>query len=107
MTAGEVQKSNNNAIHVKYTDKFADKLPTFLMGAGTLAAALTWNDFSRSALEHYYPKDKDGKMTVKAKFVYALIFTLIIVGIIVLIELLSDGFKETFGSKSTNLNLTS
>ena len=103
MTASEEQKPEEKAIHIKYTNRFADKLPTFILGAGTLATALTWNDFSKTALEHYFPKDKNGNLTLKAKFIYAIILTFVIVGIIVLIEILSEKVKENFNGSPTSI----
>jgi hypothetical protein len=48
----------------------------YIIGAFGLVAALAWNDAIKSLINHLFPLDKD---SVPAKFIYAIIITIIVV----------------------------
>ena len=64
----------------------------YITGAFGVVAGLAWNDFVKALIQHFFPLSKD---TLVAKLLYALLMTVVVVGItIYLSRLLKGGKKE-------------
>ena len=73
----------------KLQQEFRERISGYIIGAFGLVASLAWNDAITSLIEKVFPFGKD---TVIAKFVYALVMTIILVIIAVyLVKLLKRG----------------
>jgi uncharacterized membrane protein len=59
------------------------KILTFVGGAFGLVAGLAWNDAVKELIQYLYPLQTN---TVRAKFIYAILITLIVVLIITYLE---------------------
>lgn len=64
---------------------------TYIIGGFGLVAGLAWNDAIKSLIEYFFPKDGN---SVSAKFIYAVIVTLIVVLIGIYVTNLLDKKKE-------------
>ena len=67
----------------KFREELRSKILTFVGGAFGLVAGLAWNDAVKELILYLYPAATD---TVMAKFVYAILITIIVVIIIENIE---------------------
>ena len=56
--------------------EFSDRIIGFIVGALSLVAGLAWNDAIKALLDYLFPLQKDG---ILAKFVYAVIISLVVV----------------------------
>ncbi len=69
--------------------EFRERISGYIIGAFGLVASLAWNDAISSLIEKFFPLGKD---TVIAKFIYALVMTVILVVVAVyLVKLLKRG----------------
>jgi hypothetical protein len=62
--------------------EFRKQLAAILLGAFGLIAALAWNDAFNALIDHIFPS---GISSLWAKFIYAAVFTLVVVLVSVLI----------------------
>ena len=70
----------------KLQKEFRERISGYVIGAFGLVASLAWNDAISSLIEKVFPLGKD---TVVAKFIYALVMTVVLVIIAVyLVKLL-------------------
>lgn len=53
-----------------------NKIAGYMITAFSLVAGLAWNDAIKSFIEYYFPLEKNSLL---AKFIYALVFTMIVV----------------------------
>ena len=67
----------------KFREELRSKILTFVGGAFGLVAGLAWNDAVKELILYLYPAATD---TVMAKFVYAILITIIVVIIITYLE---------------------
>ena len=67
----------------KFREELRSKILTFVSGAFGLVAGLAWNDAVKELILYLYPAATD---TVMAKFVYAILITIIVVIIITYLE---------------------
>ena len=73
----------------KLQKEFRERISGYIIGAFGLVASLAWNDAITNLIEKIFPLGKD---TVIAKFIYALVMTIILVVIAVyLVRLLKRG----------------
>lgn len=68
-----------------------EKLVTYLGAAFGLVAGLAWNDAVKALIEFFFPLDRNG---VTAKFVYALIVTLVLVIVTIVLQRIIRQKKE-------------
>lgn len=76
-------------------DEITSKTVGYIVTALGLVAGLAWNDAVKSTIEYFFPAQQNG---LKAKFIYAVIITLVVVLISVyLAKILSrgNGAKKT------------
>lgn len=57
-------------------NELRDKTVKYITAGLGLVAGLAWNDAIKSAIEYFFPQDQN---SLKAKLIYALIITLIVV----------------------------
>ena len=82
---------SKNDIYNNFTATLGDKLPTFMISAAGLAAGLAWNDAFKAGINELPLSQGDN---TRAKFIYAIVLTIIIVLIIVLIEYIKSRFID-------------
>jgi len=75
----------------KFQEELRKRTFGYITTAFGLVAGLAWNEAIKAVIENFFPMDKNGMI---AKFVYAIVITIILVIISVYI-LKSDKAKET------------
>lgn len=75
---------------MKLTQEFKRQITTLIFGAFSLVAALAWNDAIRSLIEVIYPSSQNG---LSAKFIYALIITIVVVIVSIVVSILNEEKK--------------
>jgi len=65
----------------------------YILTAFGLVAGLAWNDAVKSFIEHVFPADQTGN-TLKAKFIYAVIITTVVVLVSAYLSRLSRKNKD-------------
>ena len=60
----------------KVKSEVQNKTIKYIVGAFGLVAGLAWNDAIKAFIEYFFPQDQNG---LKAKFIYALVITCIVV----------------------------
>ena len=85
---GSIPGSPTNLIFFmnKLRTEFRERISGYVIGAFGLVASLAWNDAISAMIEKFFPLGKD---TIIAKFIYALVMTVVLVIIAVyLVKLL-------------------
>ena len=80
----------------KLHKEFRERISGYIIGAFGLVASLAWNDAITALIEKIFPLGKD---TVVAKFIYALLITVILVVIAVYMVKLLKEENESTGKK--------
>lgn len=82
------------------TVEMADRLPTLIIGALTLVAALAWNDSIKTLIDYYLPPSTLGLGNAWAKILYAIIVSLIVIVFISIVVSVSLQIKKYFVNKN-------
>jgi hypothetical protein len=80
-------------------EEIRNKTVGYIVTALGLVAGLAWNDAVKSAIEHFFPLEQNG---LKAKFIYAVIITLVVVLISVYLVKILTGDKKKEAVKEKN-----
>lgn len=75
---------------MKLTQEFKRQITTLIFGAFSLVAALAWNDAIKAFIDLIYPSEQNGLL---AKFIYALIITIIVVVVSIIVSKLNEEKK--------------
>lgn len=67
---------HNNVSKIGLASEVSERTLGFILGAFGLVAGLAWNDAVKALIEHLFPVPQD---TLPAKFVYAIIISLLVV----------------------------
>ncbi len=67
----------------EFEKEFRERLSSYMVAALSLVAGLAWNDAVKSAIETLLPGQNGG--TIQAKFLYAMIVTVVIVLITIVV----------------------
>jgi len=75
---------------MKLTQEFKRQITTLIFGAFSLVAALAWNDAIKATIDALWPISQN---SLPAKFIYALIITIIVVVVSVIVAKLNEEKK--------------
>ena len=82
----------NNFPMNKLRQEFRERISGYIIAAFGLVASLAWNDAISALIEKIFPLGKD---TIVAKFIYAMVITVILVAVAVyLVKILKGGEGE-------------
>ena len=72
-----VVKEKVNEESKKLKGEVSDKVSGYILGALGLVAGLAWNEAVKALIDSFFPPDASGG--VAAKFIYAIVITLVVV----------------------------
>ncbi len=75
---------------MRITQEFKHQISTLIFGAFSLVAALAWNEAIKALIDSIYPSTENGLL---AKFLYAIIITIVVVVVSIIVSKLNEEKK--------------
>ena len=87
----DIGQNQKDQMHLQV--EIRERVLGYMMGAFGLVAGLAWNDAIQALIAHLFPLPEN---TLPAKFLYAVVISIIVVAISVYISRLLRKFNESF-----------